>query len=47
LKQTQDFVAADAEEGGGLTGGHGKGLSVGHGVMTHEDREAILRENFR
>jgi len=47
LKQAQELVAADAEEGGGLAGGHRKGLNVGHGVMTHEDREAILRENSR
>jgi hypothetical protein len=47
LKQAQELVAADAQEGGGLAGGHRKGLNVRHGVMTHKEREAILRERFR
>jgi hypothetical protein len=38
-------VAADAQKGGGLSGRERERLY--HGVMTHKEREAILRERFR
>ena len=45
LKQAQELVAADAQKGGGLSSREGERFY--HGVMTHKEREAILRERFR